>query len=147
MKIDGGCHCGYIAYEAEADPAKALICHCTDCQTLSGSAFRTVLFTREGSFKLRSGELKIYVKTGESGTARPQSFCPQCGTPIYSTTAGEGPKVHSLRLGTVRQRNQFIPRLQVWSRSAQHWINEIGSIPRMEKQPAFSPTGAVGNKS
>ena len=43
MKIDGGCHCGYIAYEAEADPAKAMICHCTDCQTLSGSAFRTVL--------------------------------------------------------------------------------------------------------
>jgi hypothetical protein len=68
MKIDGRCHCGYIAYEAEANPAKALICHCTDCQTLSGSAFRTVLPTREGSFKLRSGELKIYVKTGESGS-------------------------------------------------------------------------------
>src|SRR5262249_53605059 len=68
MKIDGGCHCGYIAYEAEADPAKAIICHCTDCQTLSGSAFRTVLPTQKGSFKLRSGELKIYVKTAESGT-------------------------------------------------------------------------------
>jgi hypothetical protein len=37
MKIDGGCHCGYIAYEAETDPAEARICHCTDCQTLSGS--------------------------------------------------------------------------------------------------------------
>ena len=35
MKIDGGCHCGYITYEAEADPANAMICHCTDCQTLS----------------------------------------------------------------------------------------------------------------
>lgn len=23
MKIDGRCHCGYIAYEAEADPAKS----------------------------------------------------------------------------------------------------------------------------
>jgi hypothetical protein len=39
MKIDGGCHCGYIAYEAEADPAKAMICHCTDCQTLSVQRF------------------------------------------------------------------------------------------------------------
>ena len=76
MKIDGGCHCGYIAYEADADLGAAIICNCTDCQTLSGSAFRTVLPTREGSFKLRSGELKIYVKTSESGTARPQSFCP-----------------------------------------------------------------------
>jgi len=95
MKIDGGCHCGHIVYEAEADPEKAMICHCTDCQTLSGSAFRTVLPTQEGSFKLRSGELKIYVKTAESGTARPQSFCPNCGTPIYSTTVGRDQKFTS----------------------------------------------------
>ena len=40
MKIDGACHCGYITYVAEIDPDKAGICHCTDCQTLSGSAFR-----------------------------------------------------------------------------------------------------------
>ena len=25
MKIDSECHCGYIAYEAEADPANAMI--------------------------------------------------------------------------------------------------------------------------
>ena len=92
MKIDGRCHCGHITYEAEIDPDKVMICHCADCQTLSGSAFRTVVFTRENSFKLLSGELKIYVKTGESGTKRPQSFCPQCGTPIYSSTLGEGAK-------------------------------------------------------
>jgi hypothetical protein len=70
MKIDGRCHCGYITYEAEIDPEKVMVCHCADCQTLSGSAFRTVVFTREDTFKLLSGELK----TGESGTKRPQSF-------------------------------------------------------------------------
>ena len=144
MKIDGGCHCGYIAYEAEAEPAKAMICHCTDCQILSGSAFRTVLLTQEASFKLRTGKLKIYVKTGESGTARPQAFCPKCGTPIYSTTIGKGPKVHSLRLGTVRQRDQFVPKLQLWCRSAQRWVTDIGSVPQIEKQPVFSASGSIG---
>ena len=92
MKIDGGCHCGRVTYEAEIDPDKTAICHCTDCQTLSGSAFRTVVFTRVGTFKLRSGELKIYVKTGESGSKRPQAFCPECGTPIYSTPLRMIPK-------------------------------------------------------
>jgi hypothetical protein len=91
MKIDGACHCGLIAYEAEADPETTGICHCTDCQTLSGSAFRTVVASRRGSFKLRSGEPKIYVKTAESGTKRQQGFCPNCGTPIYSTTVEDGP--------------------------------------------------------
>ena len=32
MKIDGACHCGLIAYEAEADPELTGICNCTDCQ-------------------------------------------------------------------------------------------------------------------
>src|ERR1700730_6936527 len=40
MKIDGRCHCGEITFEAEVDPDALHICHCTDCQTLSGSAFR-----------------------------------------------------------------------------------------------------------
>lgn len=47
MKIDGRCHCGYISYEAEINPETVVICHCTDCQTLSDSAFRTVALTRE----------------------------------------------------------------------------------------------------
>jgi len=43
MKVDGACHCGAIAVEGEADPEKTVICHCTDCQTGTGSrsAFRS----------------------------------------------------------------------------------------------------------
>ena len=52
MKIDGRCHCGFITYEAEIDSEKVMLCHCTDCQTLSGSAFRIVAPTRKGAFTL-----------------------------------------------------------------------------------------------
>ena len=110
MKIDGRCHCGYISYEAEIDPEKIVICHCTDCQTLSGSAFRTVALTHENAFRILSGEPKIYVKTGENGTKRVQAFCPECGTPIYSSTVGDGPKVYGVRAGTSRQRDQLVPK-------------------------------------
>ncbi len=134
MKIAGACHCGYITYEAEIDPKNVGICHCTDCQTLSGSAFRTIAFTREGTFELLTGELKIYVKTSESGNERPQSFCPKCGTPIYSTSTDDGPKVHSLRAGTIRQRDELVPQFQLWTQSEQSWISEIPSVPKLEKQ-------------
>ena len=76
MKIDGGCHCGYITYVAEIDPDTVGICHCTDCQTLSGSAFRTSVRAAKDAFSLRSGQPKIYVKTAESGNKRAQAFCP-----------------------------------------------------------------------
>ena len=49
MKVDGRCHCGYIRYEAEIDPDTVAICNCTDGQILSGSAFRTVVPTKNGS--------------------------------------------------------------------------------------------------
>jgi hypothetical protein len=75
-KIDGGCHCGYITYEAEADPEKTTICHCTDCQHLSGSAFRTVVRVAGDTFKIIADEPTIYVKTAESGARRVQGFCP-----------------------------------------------------------------------
>ena len=134
MKIDGGCHCGYITYEAEVDPGKVVICHCTDCQTLSGSAFRTAAPTAEGTFNLLAGELKIYVKTAESGNRRAQAFCPECGTPIYASAVGEGPKVHNIRVGTVRQRAALVPKLQIWTRSEQPWIGDLASIGKVEKQ-------------
>ena len=143
MKIDGRCHCGFIAYEAEVDVDKVMICHCTDCQTLSGSAFRTVVMTREDTFKLLSGQPKIYVKTAESGGKRAQSFCPECGTPIYSSAIGSGPSVHVLRLGTVRQRDQLAPKVQLWVRSAQKWLDDIPSVRKIEKQPAFGPKGGM----
>src|SRR5208283_3750354 len=40
MKIEGRCHCGQITYEAVVDADKVAICHCSDCQMLTGSAYR-----------------------------------------------------------------------------------------------------------
>ena len=54
------------------------MCHCTDCQTLSGTAFRTVASVKKENLKLLSGEPKVYIKTAESGNKRAQAFC-ACG--------------------------------------------------------------------
>lgn len=134
MKIDGRCHCGYITFEAEADPDKAGICHCTDCQSLSGSAFRTFLLVTDDTFRILSGEPTVYVKTAESGMPRAQAFCPCCGSPIYATGVGEGPKTYAVRLGTVRQRDQFVPQVQIWTRSRQHWVTDLASLQSVETQ-------------
>lgn len=134
MKINGGCHCGYISYEAEIDPEKIVVCHCTDCQTLSGSPFRWVAPTRESTFKLQSGELKIYVKTAESGAKRAQSFCPECGTPIYATSAEAEPKFYGLRVGSISQRDKLLPKSQMWARSEQQWVADLNSVPRVGRR-------------
>ena len=135
MKIEGGCHCGAIAYSAEVDPAEVVVCHCTDCQTLSGSAFRTVAFARKSSFKLARGEPRIYVKTADSGRDREQSFCPNCGTPIYSSPVpadhGDGDPLLGLRVGSIKQRAELPPRGQAWCASAQDWVGAVGELKKL----------------
>ena len=133
MKIDGGCHCGNITYEAEIDPDKVILCHCTDCQTMSGSAYRSVVFAAGDTFKM-SGTPKIYVKTGSSGAPRAQAFCPECGSHIYSSTVEDNPPTYNLRAGTARQRAELRPTAQYWCQSAQDWAMDLGQLKRFEKQ-------------
>lgn len=136
MKIDGGCHCGDITFEAEADPNNTSICHCTDCQQLTGTAFRTSVRANAGTLKILTGEPAVYVKTADSGNRRAQAFCRRCGSPIYATSAGsDEPKVYNIRLGIVRQRNQLAPKVQIWCASQQPWLGELASIRRVDKQP------------
>ncbi|MET1028593.1 MAG: GFA family protein [Dongiaceae bacterium] len=138
MQVDGTCHCGNIAFRAEIDPEKVKICHCADCQTFSGSAFRISVPAVEGSFELLSGSPKTYIKTGESGSKRVQGFCGDCGTAIYSANPGDGvaevPKRYTLRIGTLRQRATLRPASQIWYRSAVAWLTDLPSLRRVEKQ-------------
>ena len=131
MKVDGGCHCGDLTYEAEIDESKISVCHCTDCQALSGTAFRVTAHSYEGAFTQLTGEPKEYIKTGTSGAQRIQAFCPNCGSQIYSTSLGGGPKVYNIRTGTIHQRGQLMPTQQLWFRSAQPWVDELSSVPKM----------------
>ena len=133
MHVHGGCHCGYITYEAEIDPDAVRICHCTDCQTLTGSAYRVNVQSRKQDFKLLSGKPKLYVKTAESGTKRAHGFCPECGTPIYSTANVADPDNYGLRVGTIRERAQLPPKKRGWCRSALDWSINIESLPQSPK--------------
>jgi hypothetical protein len=133
MKVDGGCACGAI--KVEADPEKTQVCHCTDCQTATGTAFRVSVPVLGATLKLTEMPA-IYVKTtADSGKPRAQAFCGICGSPIYSTTPGEGVQPsYTLRVGILRQRDQFAPRKQIWWRSARDWVTDLGGVPRFEKQ-------------
>jgi hypothetical protein len=132
MKVDGSCHCGRITYEAEVDPEKVLICHCTDCQSLSGSPFRTVVRVPGNAFKLLSGEPKGYVKQADSGNKLVMAFCGDCGSPIYGAHTGDHPPFYGIRVGTLRQRDQLPPKLQIWCRSELDWVEHIAPIPKVE---------------
>jgi hypothetical protein len=72
--------------------------------------------------------------TADSGRPRVQAFCPRCGSPIYSTTPGEGVQAaYMVRVGILRQRDQLVPRRQNWFRSARAWVTALDAIPKNER--------------
>jgi len=134
MKVDGACACGAIKVEAEADPEKTQVCHCTDCQTATGTAFRVSIPVAGATFKI-IGKPAIYVKTtAESGRPRVQAFCGTCGSPIYSTTPGECAQLLHAAGRHFAPGDQLTPRRQFWWRSAQSWVTDITGVLRYEKQ-------------
>jgi Glutathione-dependent formaldehyde-activating enzyme len=71
MKVQGQCHCGAIRYEAEVEPDTIAICHCLDCQRLSGSAFRANVPAPADGFRI-SQESRI--NTSRPPIAEPSGF-------------------------------------------------------------------------
>lgn len=129
MKVEGACHCGQVSYEAEVDPEAVLLCNCTDCQVLTGSAFRLSVPAPSWSFRLLSGKPSTYVKTADSGTRRAHSFCPNCGAPVFACAADGVPPTYSLRVGGLKQRHDLPPKKRTWCTSALQWAQDVSVIP------------------
>ena len=88
-----------------------------------------------GTFVLKSGALKIYIKTAESGGKRAHAFCPECGTPIYAAAPEPKPTTYAFRVGAIEQRAQFAPPIrQIWCRSALPWSMDLTGVERAQRQ-------------
>ena len=128
MKIDGGCHCGRVTFEAEIDPDRVSICHCTDCQALTGSPYRVTVICAGEQIRMTGQPAKIYAKTGDNGYQRFQHFCGECGSPLFTSGEG-GPDDWGIRWGGIRQRGRLEPKRQIWCRSAAPWIHDLKGLP------------------
>ena len=133
-QVTGGCHCGNIQYQAAFDEAKVVLCHCEDCQKMSGAPYRGVVIVREEDFKLQ-GNIKNYIKRADSGNSRAQAFCPECGTHIYATSVDDSPKIYNVRLGTIDQKAELSPTIEIWCDSKLDWVPEIQETKKIAGQP------------
>ena len=55
--INGGCLCGAVRYECNAEPLFTGNCHCRDCQRASGGAYSPAMGVPTDALKI-TGEVK-----------------------------------------------------------------------------------------
>lgn len=131
--IEGGCLCGRVHYVADAEPAFVGVCHCTDCQKFTGSAFSTVIALPAAALKVK-GALKTFTKPGDSGKSIHRRFCPECGSPIVDE-AEAMPGMVMINAGTLTDRSWVKPHSEIYCDSAQPWVQLGGGLQRFAKLP------------
>ncbi|HFD87095.1 MAG TPA: GFA family protein [Gammaproteobacteria bacterium] len=132
----GGCECKSVRYQFNGEPLTCYACHCTDCQTSSGSAFGMSMIVHDRDLEIIEGEVAI--STGDmSGVEVRRHHCAHCGTAFWFS-ADAYPGIVALRPGTFDDTSWFKPVAHLWVHSAQAWVRLDEDVPQYEKQPEIS---------
>jgi len=119
-KFSGGCLCGAVRYECNAEPLGMAVCHCTHCQKVSGSAFSVNMVVPAPSVTWQ-GQSASYADTGESGKPLSRKFCRNCGSSLATETEAL-PGAIIIKAGTLDDKSWLKPNYHIWTRSAQPWV-------------------------
>ncbi|WP_206020877.1 GFA family protein [Roseococcus sp. SYP-B2431] len=131
--VAGGCLCGAVRFSFPEEPIARRACWCRDCQYLSaGNASVNVIFRKAGF--ACTGEVAGYDSTADSGNAMRRSFCPKCGTPLFSESSART-DVMVVRAGALDDPELGRPEGFIWTASAPRWGHVDSSLANCEGQP------------
>ncbi|HEY1749762.1 MAG TPA: GFA family protein [Caulobacteraceae bacterium] len=132
--ISGGCLCGAVRYEADAEPAWTAVCYCRDCQRSSGSGYVPVMGVLRGAMQV-SGELRAFTVTAAGGGPATRHFCPACGSTVLGGLEGPPDDTMSIYCGTLDDPSLFKPAVAIFTRNRLPWECAIAGAREFEGAP------------
>jgi hypothetical protein len=133
MKLEGGCYCGKVRYEAEGEPMMKAQCHCRECQYISGGAPNMFVLMPIGGFKYTKGTPKQFSRSDlEKPVTR--EFCAECGTHL-ATRPQVVPAV-VVKVGTLDDPTLFGgPKIAIYTCDKQPFHHVPDGMPSFERLP------------
>jgi hypothetical protein len=135
QKLSGGCVCGAIHYECNADPVVMLNCHCRDCQQANGGAYAAIVAVPKDAVHFR-GEPRYHRVVGKAGKTVERGFCPQCGSQV-ALKLERLPDVIGLQAGSLSDPSIYRPAMDVFTSSAQPWDHMDPTTQKHWEGPPF----------
>jgi hypothetical protein len=121
-QLDGHCLCGGVTYTCDGDTMATLLCHCTDCQRQTGTAFSIVVGVERDSLHIEGETLGTFTTVGEdTHEAVRRQFCSACGSPIVSLPDAT-PDLAFIKAGTLNDTSVLEPEMEIWCRSAHPYV-------------------------
>jgi hypothetical protein len=131
-RLKGSCLCGEVRYTVADEFEYALICHCSQCRRVTGSAFKPfggILRTR---LKVTRGTVKRY---GDAKTH--DAHCKTCGSLLYSIVR-DGKYAH-VTYGTLIDPPSLAPTAHIFADSKAAWYQILDDLPRHQGFPPPLP--------
>ena len=135
--LNGGCQCGSVRYRYEGEVLNIFVCHCSECQKQSGSAFGMGLWLRESGLRRISGELRKWVRRLPSEEQDMVcEFCKLCGTRVFHTSdSNRAAGIVSIKPGTLDDTTWLEPLAHIWTARAQPWVTFKPGTKQYEQNP------------
>ena len=108
----------------------ARVCWRRVCQYIgAGSGMANAVFPRD-AVEI-TGKRQFYTSTADSGSVMHRSFCPDCGTPVFSE-AEPRPNLIIVRVGTLDDPEIGKPAASIWAASAPSWACVDATLPQFD---------------
>ncbi len=133
-EIKGGCLCGAVTYEISGEPIFVGHCACANCQKSTGGGHSTVAAFQESALKSK-GETTTYVGKGDSGQPTSHSFCPKCGSQLF-TRPSVMPGAVIVAMGTMDNDGGLAPSMLIYNKRRRPWDHVDPAVPLFEGMPA-----------
>ncbi|WP_370262327.1 GFA family protein [Limnobacter sp.] len=131
------CPCGQLAVHFAEAPVAQLVCHCRDCQTVSGMPYSNVAFFKVED-QCAQGEFNAINMTGGSGQAKQYRRCRQCDGFVYGTVdALEG--LVGVNASSLKPPFEFSPMAHVWTSEKAAGVEIPAGAFQFPKAPPFRP--------
>jgi hypothetical protein len=127
--FEGGCACGRVRYRLTSPPMFVHCCHCTSCQTETGSAFVINALIEPDRVLLLAGSPEPVLTPSESGKGQIVHRCPDCRIALWSVYGGAGDKIRFVRVGTLDEPGRLPPDVHIYTRSKLPWVVLPDKVP------------------
>ena len=133
MKLEGGCYCGNVRYEAEGEPVMKAQCHCRECQYISGGSPNLVLGMPLAGFRFTKGTPKGFTRSDLENPGT-REFCPDCGTQLLSRMPTL--PIALIKVGTLDDPAVFEgAQMAIFTIDSQPFHHVPDGIPTFERLP------------
>ena len=124
--LQGSCLCGKINYNYNSEIIFKAVCHCTDCQKHTSSAYSIIIGVHKKGFNLSGNTIKYFPVKTDTGNIKKYNFCSNCGSHIFSNIEHENYKdMIFIKGGSIDQPklSDLSPDMEVFTDSKVSWAS------------------------